>query len=131
MPHNVDPNCIEALTAQSSHCLQEMPFSCDSFDAAIAAHMSRHQSKMVFPSTVTSNTSSIWDAEETCDAFSFQKNHAPHLEIPTSIDVVPQGADKQTNSMVSGAFVEVILNQILFELCHCKQVDCIFTCKLL
>ncbi|KAG8648553.1 TSL-kinase interacting protein 1 isoform X3 [Manihot esculenta] len=106
VPHNVDPNCIEALTAQSSHCLQEMPFSCDSFDAAIAAHMSRHQSKMVFPSTVTSNTSSIWDAEETCDAFSFQKNHAPHLEIPTSIDVVPQGADKQTNSMVSGAFVE-------------------------
>lgn len=108
MPHNVDPNCIEALTAQSSHCLQEMPFSCDSFDAAIAAHMSRHQSKMVFPSTVTSNTSSIWDAEETCDAFSFQKDHAFYQEIPTSIDVITPDTDKQMNSMVSGDFIEVL-----------------------
>ncbi|KAF2289889.1 hypothetical protein GH714_039032 [Hevea brasiliensis] len=106
VPHDVDPNCIELSIAQSSQCLQQIPFSCDSFDAAIAAHMSRHQNKIVSPSTVASHTFSIWDAEETCDAFSFQKNHALHQEIPTSIDAVSPGAGKQTNSMVSGAFVE-------------------------
>ncbi|XP_058003468.1 TSL-kinase interacting protein 1 isoform X1 [Hevea brasiliensis] len=106
VPHDVDPNCIELPIAQSSQCLQQIPFSCDSFDAAIAAHMSRHQNKIVSPSTVASHIFSIWDAEETCDAFSFQKNHALHQEIPTSIDAVSPGAGKQMNSMVSGAFVE-------------------------
>ncbi|WOK98400.1 TSL-kinase interacting protein 1 isoform X1 [Canna indica] len=53
-----------------STCLQLTSFSCDSFDAAIAAHISEHQF-----STFSNKASqpSIWDAEETCDEFSFQK----------------------------------------------------------
>ncbi|KAJ9184320.1 hypothetical protein P3X46_004055 [Hevea brasiliensis] len=110
VPHDVDPNCIEPPVAQSGQCLQQIPFSCDSFDAAIAAHISRHENKMIFPSTVASLSSSIWDAEETCDAFSFQKNHALYQEVPTSIDVVSPGADKRTNSMFYGAFLEGLAN---------------------
>uniref|UniRef100_A0A2C9V8E6 Uncharacterized protein n=1 Tax=Manihot esculenta TaxID=3983 RepID=A0A2C9V8E6_MANES len=106
VPHDVDPNCFEPPIAQSGQCIQQIPFSCDSFDAAIAAHMSRHQNKMEFSSAVASHTSSIWDAEETCDAFSFQKDHAFYQEIPTSIDVITPDTDKQMNSMVSGDFIE-------------------------
>ncbi|KDP29153.1 hypothetical protein JCGZ_16542 [Jatropha curcas] len=105
---DVDTDCIEPPIAQSVQCLQQIPFSCDSFDAAIAAHMSKHQNKTVFPATVVSHTSSIWDAEETCDAFSFQKNHASCQEIPTSIGVVSAAAGKQTSSITSGVFVEVL-----------------------
>lgn len=44
-----------------------------SFDAAIAAHISRHQDRMG-RSSLASHMSSIWDAEETCDAFLFKKD---------------------------------------------------------
>ncbi|KAI7725884.1 hypothetical protein M8C21_007900 [Ambrosia artemisiifolia] len=48
-------------------------FSCDSFDAAIAAHIGKTigNNNGVQPTAVSS---SIWDAEETCDAFTFRKN---------------------------------------------------------
>ncbi|XP_065855826.1 TSL-kinase interacting protein 1 isoform X2 [Euphorbia lathyris] len=114
----------DAPTAQIDQCLQQMPFSCDSFDAAIAAHMSKHQHMMVFQSTVTSNTSSIWDAEETCDAFSFQKNYAERQQIPTSTAVdtlvtckeqIPTSTAvdslitcKEANSTISGSFAEIM-----------------------
>ncbi|EEF42919.1 DNA binding protein, putative [Ricinus communis] len=101
---DVIPNCIETPLAQSGQCLQQIPFSCDSFDAAIAAHMSRHQNK-ILPSTLTSHTSSIWDAEETCDAFIFQKNRALRQENPTSA-VDSAGIEQQTNKLTSGTFVE-------------------------
>lgn len=71
---DVEADCEAAPVAGPSHCVEEVPFSCDSFDAAIAAHLLKHQNKTGFHSaTTTSHTlSSIWDAEETCDAFSFQ-----------------------------------------------------------
>ncbi|KAJ0908566.1 hypothetical protein HanRHA438_Chr07g0311841 [Helianthus annuus] len=49
-------------------------FSCDSFDAAIAAHIGKTigNNNGVEPTVVSS---SIWDAEETCDAFTFRKNN--------------------------------------------------------
>ncbi|KAI3512135.1 hypothetical protein L1887_19343 [Cichorium endivia] len=53
----------------TSPCHQQISYSCDSFDAAIAAHINKN--KNGFHSTIQS---SIWDAEETCDAFSFPKN---------------------------------------------------------
>ncbi|KAG9441727.1 hypothetical protein H6P81_017581 [Aristolochia fimbriata] len=45
---------------------QSIPFTCDSFDAAIAAHISSSSKEL-------QNHVSIWDSEETRDAFSFQK----------------------------------------------------------
>lgn len=126
VPDEGNPNFIEPPVAQSDQCLQQIPFSCDSFDAAIAAHMSRHQNKMGFPSTVASHTSSIWDAEETCDAFSFQKNHAVHQEVPTSSGVSSPQAGKQmprTGSVASSAFVEVLFcTHILFRKFHYRKV---------
>ncbi|KAF3441833.1 hypothetical protein FNV43_RR15748 [Rhamnella rubrinervis] len=77
---DMDANCIDPPVAGSSQCLQQIPFSCDSFDAAIAAHISRQQDKMGCQATLASHASSILDAEETCDAFSFQKNPFPPHE---------------------------------------------------
>ncbi|KAF8397995.1 hypothetical protein HHK36_016921 [Tetracentron sinense] len=70
---DMDTNCIDPHAMGSSQCHQQIPFSCDSFDAAIAAHISAHQDKTSLQSAQVSNVSSIWDAEETCDAFSFRK----------------------------------------------------------
>ncbi|KAK7262955.1 hypothetical protein RJT34_30537 [Clitoria ternatea] len=69
---DLEDNCIDPPTAENYHDVQDIPFSSDSFDAAIAAHISRHQDKMAQPS-LASHMSSIWDAEETCDAFLFKK----------------------------------------------------------
>lgn len=68
---NVD--CTGFPTPLASNCLQQIPFSCDSFDAAIAAHIYKHQNPQ---QGIASHAPSIWDAEETCDAFSFQKTDA-------------------------------------------------------
>ncbi|KAK3022061.1 hypothetical protein RJ639_047329 [Escallonia herrerae] len=75
--HNADANCTDSPLPSDSQCLQPIPFSCDSFDAAIAAHIRKHQSKAGSLLTLASHTSSIWDAEETCDAFSFQRKTIP------------------------------------------------------
>ncbi|XP_011651960.1 TSL-kinase interacting protein 1 isoform X2 [Cucumis sativus] len=81
---DVDANCVDTPLAEGTQCLQQIPFSCDSFDAAIAAHISRQQDKTVPQPTLASHASSIWDAEETCDAFSFQKNPVTLQEVPSS-----------------------------------------------
>jgi hypothetical protein len=109
--HDIDANCIDQQIAKSSQCLQQIPFSCDSFDAAIAAHISKHQDKMGYQPTMPSNASSIWDAEETCDAFSFQKNHVLQQEDPTLSSVAPPGSCKQTSTTsleVTGCLAEVL-----------------------
>ncbi|XP_050228127.1 TSL-kinase interacting protein 1 isoform X2 [Mercurialis annua] len=103
--HDINPNSTELSIAERDQCLQQMPFSCDSFDAAIAAHMLRHQNN-IFPSAEASHISSIWDAEETCDAFIFQKNHGLCQEIPTSAGGVSLDVGKPSNSVTSLSFVE-------------------------
>ncbi|KAK7376090.1 hypothetical protein VNO78_34942 [Psophocarpus tetragonolobus] len=70
---DLEDNCINLPTAENCQDVQQIPFSSDSFDAAIAAHICRHQEKMG-QSSLTSQMSSIWDAEETCDAFLFRKD---------------------------------------------------------
>lgn len=72
---NTDVNCSDFPGPLVSNSLQQIPFSCDSFDAAIAAHIYKHQNK-VEQQGLASHAPSIWDAEETCDAFSFQKTGA-------------------------------------------------------
>ncbi|KAF7834003.1 TSL-kinase interacting protein 1 [Senna tora] len=79
---DLEDNCIDPPIAENRNCLPQIPFSSDSFDAAIAAHISRHQDKMGHQPTLASHTSSIWDAEETCDAFLFKKNPIPHEDGP-------------------------------------------------
>ncbi|KAK1562546.1 hypothetical protein Q3G72_013753 [Acer saccharum] len=104
VPHDTD-----APPGADYQCLQQIPFSCDSFDAAIAAHISRHQNKMGVLSTLQSHSSSIWDAEETCDAFSFQKNQIYHQEVSRLPDAAPSEACKQVtraSSVGSGGFAE-------------------------
>ncbi|KAK9733353.1 hypothetical protein RND81_04G062300 [Saponaria officinalis] len=72
-PGDAIANCIE-IPGQRSHCVEEIPFTCDSFDAAIAAHISsQYKSSSSRPSP---HLSSIWDAEETCDEFTFRKSAA-------------------------------------------------------
>ncbi|XP_031255601.1 TSL-kinase interacting protein 1 isoform X1 [Pistacia vera] len=103
--HGIDASSV----AETSQCLQQIPFSCDSFDAAIAAHISKHQNKMEHVSTLTSHTTSIWDAEETCDAFSFQKNHTLYQEASRLPDISPAVDCKtfvETSSEGSGGFIE-------------------------
>ncbi|MQL96689.1 hypothetical protein Taro_029369 [Colocasia esculenta] len=75
--------------ANSSH-LQHLSLSCDSFDAAIAGLLSRHQD-MVIPSNRAS-PASILDAEETCDEFSFHKILAlnqDNLDPPSPFSTAP------------------------------------------
>ncbi|KAJ0817883.1 hypothetical protein HanLR1_Chr00c0405g0748941 [Helianthus annuus] len=72
LSHNQDANCVDSPLPPGSPCQQQISFSCDSFDAAIAAHIN---GKNAFQPTVVS---SIWDADEACDAFSFPKN----VQIP-------------------------------------------------
>ncbi|KAJ9540374.1 hypothetical protein OSB04_026880 [Centaurea solstitialis] len=81
--HNVNSNCIGPPQPPGSQCLQQVPFSCDSFDAAIAAHVSKNlnSNTVVEPTTIVS---SIWDAEETCDAFTFRKNNVLSEKSQTS-----------------------------------------------
>lgn len=87
---HLEDNCIDPHNAENFHDVHQIPFSCDSFDAAIAAHISKHQEKMG-QSTLASHVSSIWDAEETRDAFSFKKDPIRHEDGPcispiTSLD---------------------------------------------
>ncbi|CAN1805301.1 TSL-kinase interacting protein 1 [Linum perenne] len=84
VPNDINTNGIAVPVARNDHCLQQIAFSCDSFDAAIAAHISKHQNKLGYPPLIQPQSSSIWDADETCDAFSFQKNHIPCQGVSTT-----------------------------------------------
>ncbi|TYH32349.1 hypothetical protein ES288_A01G245000v1 [Gossypium darwinii] len=94
VPHDLDGNSVDCAVTENSQCLQQIPFSCDSFDAAIAAHISMHQNKMDIPS-IPSHASSIWDAEDTCDAFLFRKNPIPCTNVPRFSGITSQAACKQ------------------------------------
>lgn len=78
---DLEDNCIDPPNAENCHDVHQIPFSCDSFDAAIAAHISKHQEKMG-QSILASHMSSIWDAEETRDAFSFKNDAVRHEDGP-------------------------------------------------
>lgn len=79
----------------ASHCLQQIAFSCDSFDAAIAAHISRHRDKTGCQSALASDaSSSIWDAEETCDGFAFRKKR---LQSQSQLGMVSSDTREQVD----------------------------------
>ncbi|XP_010516928.1 PREDICTED: TSL-kinase interacting protein 1 isoform X1 [Camelina sativa] len=75
VPDDIDSDGGNPPATEGSHCvLRDVSFASDSFDAAIAAHILRHQNKSSAPLPLTSGSSSLWDDEETRDAFSFQNN---------------------------------------------------------
>ncbi|KAJ7957221.1 TSL-kinase interacting protein 1 [Quillaja saponaria] len=93
--HDRNANCIDSPVAGRSQCSQQIAFCSDSFDAAIAAHISRNQGKIEYQPTFSLHTSSMLDAEETCDAFSFIKDpvlyqDGPGLSGGTSLGVCKQ-----------------------------------------
>lgn len=68
----------DPVAAKSDLCLQQIPFACDSFDAAIAAHIYRHSQN---PQRAPSH-SSFLDAEVTCDAFTACQKFASLKGVP-------------------------------------------------
>ena len=56
------------MPSQNILSLQQIPATCDSFDAAIASLIARQQA---INQPKVSNPS-LWEAEETCHAFAFQ-----------------------------------------------------------
>ncbi|KAE9597877.1 putative transcription factor MYB/SANT family [Lupinus albus] len=87
-------NCIDPPIAENCNGLQQIPFCSDSFDAVIAAHISRHQDKIGQPTHMPS----IWDAEETCDAFLFKKNPVPQEGGPCLSPFASLKPEKVTRS---------------------------------
>ncbi|XP_042479822.1 TSL-kinase interacting protein 1-like [Macadamia integrifolia] len=105
----IESTSIDRPTEGGSQYLQQIPFSCDSFDAAIAAHISRHQDRSGLLLDQVSHSSSIWDAEETCDGFSFQMVAALKHEDASSHGNASLGAFQpsgNTNSTSSRGIVE-------------------------
>lgn len=92
----------DGVGPSSSQC----PFTCDSFDAAIAAHINKTvgNNNGVQPTVVSS---SIWDAEETCDAFTFHK-----------INVLSEKAQKSTdNCKHDTSAMSLVLSTSAIEVC--------------
>ncbi|XP_010241825.1 PREDICTED: TSL-kinase interacting protein 1 [Nelumbo nucifera] len=99
-----DNNCTDQPILGSFQYLQQIPFSCDSFDAAIAAHIGGHKEKMGFQSTQVSHATSLWDAEETCDAFAFQKIRAFNQEVQSPSKIASLEACRQIANTSSTSF---------------------------
>ncbi|XP_077246978.1 TSL-kinase interacting protein 1 isoform X2 [Tasmannia lanceolata] len=106
-----DANCTDGPTEGSALHLQQIPFNCDSFDAAIAAHIAGTQDIPSLSSQI--HPSSIWDAEETCDAFSFQKV-TTNQEVPNPPEGASFGAFREITRVDSIGFHSLVeeLNEI-------------------
>lgn len=77
--------------------LQHISLSCDSFDAAIAGLISRHQDSLNPPRGAS--LASILDAEETCDEFSFHKV----LAVDQQNGPVPAGVSAGSSGQIAPA----------------------------
>lgn len=93
-------SCIDSSVGKVAVCPQENPFSSDSFDAAIAAHISSHQLSRV---TTQAAPSSMWSAEETCDEFSFKMVPAlKNKERPSSHSIEDHRRSSVSASLFQG-----------------------------
>ncbi|KAF8404460.1 hypothetical protein HHK36_009345 [Tetracentron sinense] len=90
------PNRCYPMPIGSDPCLQQIPFSSDSFDAAIATHIYGHP-QCPRSSSHGSHTS-ILDAEETCHAFSFQKFFSSGKEVLASSRSAPGACGQDASS---------------------------------
>lgn len=104
---NADAIRSDPSPVKKDSCPSQLPFCSDSFDAAIAAHLLRHQG--VLQSAPALQTS-ILDAEETCHAFPFQKIATSREEVPAPSESSTHGAfshNATSNSMKFSASAEV------------------------
>ncbi|CAL9067143.1 TSL-kinase interacting protein 1-like isoform X1 [Musa acuminata AAA Group] len=99
-------NLCHPLPAPNSS-LQQIPMTCDSFDAAIASVMARHQ-----PSNPSNRLihSSILEAEETCHAFPFAKVASSSHNHPASTRDPP--ATENCSDMLGPQVGQTSLNNI-------------------
>ncbi|CAL9202183.1 unnamed protein product [Musa hybrid cultivar] len=99
-------NLCHPLPAPNSS-LQQIPMTCDSFDAAIASVMARHQ-----PSNPSNRLihSSILEAEETCHAFPFAKVASSSHNHPASTRDPP--ATENCSDMLGPQVGQASLNNI-------------------
>lgn len=92
-------SCVDSSFGKSGICPQG-DLSCDSFDAAIAAHISGNQSSRI---STQAASSSMWNAEETCDEFSFQAIPAlKNRESPLSQSINDHEQPINSNSSFRG-----------------------------
>ncbi|CAN8316766.1 unnamed protein product [Cochlearia groenlandica] len=96
VPDDIDSDGVDPPAAEGSHfLLRDVAFTSDSFDAAIAAHILRHQHKPSPLLPLTSGSSSLWDDEDTRDAFSFQKHRL--ADSPERANVSLHGGGGRVN----------------------------------
>lgn len=124
MSQDPEDNCVDPPITENCSCLPQIPFSCDSFDAAIAAHISQHQDKMGHEPILASHASSIWDAEETRDAFLFKKDPIPREDVPNLCPITSTESHKQVSGRgyeCSENLVKVVFHSFGYLL---VKVDC-------
>ncbi|XP_062194751.1 TSL-kinase interacting protein 1-like isoform X2 [Phragmites australis] len=85
------------LPSQNNLSLQQIPVTCDSFDADIASLIARQQAS----NQPRVSNPSLWDAEETCHAFAFQNQTSKRTSTS-----VPGNSGATINSSVLGAIPE-------------------------
>ncbi|KAL6848053.1 hypothetical protein ACP4OV_022181 [Aristida adscensionis] len=90
---------------QNNSSIQQTPFTCDSFDAAIASLIARQQAS----NQPRVSNPSLWEAEETCHAFPFQNQISEKASSS-----VPGNSSASITSSVLGAIPETDVDQ------HCS-----------
>eukprot|EP01018_Ginkgo_biloba_P023770 Gb_34306 [translate_table: standard] len=117
--HGNSYECLPGSTGtRSQQILQYM----DSFDAAIAAHVLRSQGVANMP--IHENQTSIWDGEETCDAFAFQKNPFSAQEIGPVKRAVEQSCCQEftmTSMGLTGSLERFVLGTTTSEEVACVE----------
>ncbi|CAH9083266.1 unnamed protein product [Cuscuta epithymum] len=105
-----DANRITSrIPTSSSNYVNHIPFNCDSFDAAIAAHIKKHQNIANAHTASQSELSTIWGAEDTCDAFAFQgRSHSEEVQnsLKHTTPEKQMNLANATTAAVSGTLLE-------------------------
>lgn len=117
----MDANSSDLRLPTTSQYPQQSPFTCDSFDAAVAAHIYKHQTKSTFHPNLAPPSSSILDAEETCDGFSFQKNSVfcQKVQVPLRNDFPRPSKDSAAKSLASSTTAIEVLLVLLYIFLFC------------
>ncbi|XP_068648755.1 TSL-kinase interacting protein 1-like isoform X2 [Aristolochia californica] len=123
----MDVSRFGLMAVKGDSHLRQASFNSDSFDAAIAAHLDRHQSPIFSTQVVPT---SILDAEETCQGFLFQKieslreNVKPELQLVQHLGCPDEPADNsQTNQTCQDDVVNNIGNTDLSWSCSLGPCD--------
>ncbi|XP_047335012.1 TSL-kinase interacting protein 1-like [Impatiens glandulifera] len=103
VPEDINSNYVDQPQSRYFQSLEpQLPFNSDSFDAAIAAHVQRYNQKQ----TSLGPAPSIWDAEETCDAFSFRKNSVQPEELHSISNMLVEDLANKGESANGGNIID-------------------------